>query len=90
MTGLKILLIRVFVMITIITASFGVVWYLYGRVVQLNQERRDNSWHTTEVNAPRLNHEKVKFISDEFQKRKIYLPSDTATISIPENDPFYQ
>ncbi|MDD3647135.1 MAG: hypothetical protein PHS44_01360 [Candidatus Dojkabacteria bacterium] len=87
MTGTKLVIIRVAVLLIMTGAVFFVGWYLFDRYVQLNTDQ--SSYQTEELNNPRLNESLLKSVKSNFETRRIYSKGETVNYDVKDKDPFY-
>lgn len=90
MTGSRLIIIRIGVMIVVIVTTFAMAWYLFTRFWELKEEPRLLNISQEEVNNPRINKSLLEGLTEKFEARKLYTKEDQSSIQIEEKDPFYE
>ena len=85
--GNKILLLRIFALITVIMGVYSIYWFIFSRITQVSNTQTNVI--ESEVNAPRLNKKNINDLTTLLEDRKTYAGDEGPTFSYEDN-PFLQ
>ena len=91
MIGGKIVIIRLIVTVVIVSATFALGWYLYGKFARLSELGKEDIYEQTgEINNPRVDFVSMEKVMENMNIRKEYAGTEQIQRSTPEPDPFYK
>jgi hypothetical protein len=91
MIGGKIIIIRLTVTVVIVSATFALGWYLYGKFSRLSELGKEDIYEQTgEINNPRVDRVMMKKVMENMSLRKVYTGTEQIQRTTPEPDPFYK
>ena len=81
--GNKILLLRIFALITVIVGVYSIYWFIFSRITQVSNTQTNT--FESEVNAPRLNKKNIVDLTTLLENRKLYTGNEETNFSYEDN-----